>query len=121
MKSLYINQENGDTEFDSQHNAKEILDKKELKQSIWIRIKTNRGEWPFNTNFGFPWIELLSKKSSVNDYKKALIDTLRQENRIKKIEEITIRKNDQRERSLYIYFKVKTTEGLIKSSREVDL
>ena len=121
MKSFYLNQENGDTKLNELHDIEEITGKEELEQAIWMRLKTNRGEWPFDTNYGYPWLELFRKKAPKDEFKTALIETVYQEERIREIIRAEIKVLDRDKRKLNIYFEVVTTEGLIKSTGEVQL
>jgi len=120
MKSFYLDQETGDTNLDELHNIEEITGKMELEQALWMRLKTNRGEWVFDTKFGYPWLELFRKKATRNEYKTALIETVYQEDRVQEIITAEVRGIDRENRKLKMYFEAKTTEGLIKSSGEVE-
>lgn len=121
MKSFYLGQETGDTNLDELHNIEEINGKMELEQALWMRLKTNRGEWAFDTEFGYPWLELFRKKATREEYKAALIETVHQEDRVQEIITAEIQEIDRKNRKLKMYFKARTTEGLIESSGEVEI
>lgn len=121
MKSFYLNQDNGDTQLNELHNIEEITGKEELEQAIWMRLKTNRGEWPFNTNFGYPWLELFRKNATKEEYKAALIETVHQEDRVQEIITAEIQGMNTKNRKLNFFLKARTTEGLIESSGEVEI
>ena len=119
MKSFYFNHESGDTQLNELNNIEEVTGKMELEQSLWMRIKTNRGEWMFDKNFGYPWLELFRKKAESEEFKEALIETVNQEERVQEVVTAEVELIDRENRKLYLHFKAKTTEGLIESSGEV--
>lgn len=121
MKSYSFNLETKDTEFDELHNIKEISGKKELEQALWMRLMTNKGEWIFDLDFGYPWLELLRESSPLLKFKEALITTLLQEDRVLEVLKAEIKDLDIEKRNLYLYFEVKSTKGLIKSGKEVKI
>lgn len=121
MKSFYLDKDNGDTKLNELHNIREVDGKLELEQAIWMRLKTNRGEWAFDTDFGYPWLELFRSNAQPREFKVALIETMQQEERVIEVLETDIKEIDRGGRKLILYFKALTTEGLIESSGEVGL
>lgn len=119
MKSFYFDQELGDVKFNELHDVEEITGKMELEQALWLRLKTNQGEWMFDVNFGVPWMELFSKKASPKEFRTEIRKTIYQEERVINVIDISV-DFDIDNRKLSVYFEAETTEGLIKSNGEVE-
>lgn len=104
MKSLYIDN-SGDIEFDSKMDLKMVDAIDEIKQRLKIELLTNKGEWFLNTNFGIPWIELLSENQAIERYKREISKVLNGDEDVTKVREINL-DYDRNNRHLNIYFTV---------------
>lgn len=39
-----------------------VTDEEEILQRVWIALNTGRGEWAFDTDFGFPYRQLTERR-----------------------------------------------------------
>lgn len=121
MKSLYINPETNDLEFDSLGELKTVEGKDELIQSLRLLIKTNLKEWFLDPSLGFNYETVFVKKFNEEQISEALIEVIQQEERIDRIETIKI-EFDRSSRTLSVFFIAVSKEyGEIPISEVVNL
>ncbi len=90
MKSIYINPNTGDFEFDGQKRLKMISDDEEIMQGIWMIITTNVGEWFLNDQFGFARFRILGQKFDEADAVDELNAAILQHDKIAAVEDVVL-------------------------------
>jgi len=110
VKSLYLNPETGDIEFDAQNNIRMVEDREEESQSIKLLLSTNTGEWFLNTLHGLAYEYLQVKNPSEARVRAELLKALEQEERVAEVQDIQIN-FDRSDRCLTILFKVRMQSG----------
>lgn len=107
MKSFYL-KDNGDLMI-NKLNEIEMIDKEsEVRQRNKITLKTAKGEWFLNINFGVDWNNLLGDKDISNeDIKQAILNELEKDDAIEKVNNIELDfDNMNRTLDIYIYGKL---------------
>jgi len=111
MKSLYLNSDNGDIEFNELGELKMVDNIKEIGQRNEIGLSINQGEWIFDMLLGLPWIEMLSDKdTSQQDIKNLVKEELLKDDDIAEVTEIEADFTGE-DRTLYIKFNAKLIDG----------
>lgn len=119
MKSIFINKDTRDFEFNNLNRFELVTNKEEIKQRIWIRLGINKGEWFLNTNLGIPWHDLLDNNATPEQIRAEVQKALEHEEYIKSIDYVRIEEIDKENRKLKLSFSVVTDLGEIESTEEV--
>ncbi|OES45222.1 hypothetical protein [Domibacillus iocasae] len=87
-------------------------DEQELKQSLYINLATNKGEWFLDVEAGLSFKSITGKPTDAQ-IRAAVIEALAQEPRVTLIQGVQI-EQDRKNRKVMILFKVQTTEGVVE-------
>lgn len=120
-KSILINKNTGDFEFNELNKLDLVTDKEAIEQKIWIRLGINKGEWFLNTNLGIPWHDLLDNNATPEQIRVEVQNALEQEEYVKSIDYVRIEEIDKENRKLKLSFSVVTDLGEIESTGEVNI
>lgn len=102
--------EGNDLVIDENKNLVMIEGHDEESQSVERILSTNHGEWFLNILFGLNYNEIQGKGKNEEGIRLALIEAISQETRVKDIEFIDIRVDNQ-SRALDIKFKILMDSG----------
>lgn len=101
---------NGDLVLDGQNNFEMVEGDDELIQCIQELLTTNLGEWFLNRGIGFPRFEVLGNKYNQNQLIDAVNETILQEERVSRIENVEVSLNREK-REVTIFFEIVKNNG----------
>lgn len=110
MKTFYVNPNTGDIEIDNLNNIKMIEGSGEVKQRTELSLKTNKGEWVFNLDFGISWLDYFNNRISQEKLIQEITRTLQDDDAIEDIDYVNI-VEDEDSRSLKVDFQCTLTNG----------